>query len=640
MTSKKGLSLYARTLLLGLGPALIISIMLGGYFINARIQDVKVEMQNKGELIAVQLAATSDYFVLTGNPSIINPLTRVLLEDKDVELIEIEDISGGLLFSESDDNFALSENSRDSLNWYQADIIQYDVLQEEDDWFETGRNRARVLGQVRVGLSQAFVEQRQQEILLHAMLIAFVAMAVCALIAWLSGARLVRPIKKLSEVVDQLSQRLYDTRTEETASGEVGQLQVGVNKLANELQKAEKVQQHYVKDLIRAREASESANKAKSEFLAVMTHELRTPMNGVLGMLQLLQGTQLSKEQNEYVDVAINSGDHLLGLINDILDFSKIEQGRIDLDEQYFDLIESLKSLCDSFTPIAQKKGLQFNAHFMTHTNLWVKTDQTRLKQVLLNLMGNAVKFTDTGSINLSLQDMSIEGDEVDLAIVVQDTGKGINQEHLSRIFDAFQQEDASISRQYGGTGLGLAISKQLVEKMGGELDVQSEKDRGSTFICRFRWPVNIASEHAETNQESAKQESFNGRVLLVEDNDVNQKVAMKMLNNLGVNVDLAEDGEVAVQRCQENTYDLVLMDLQMPNMDGYEATKIIRSEPGSNRHVPIIALTANAFYDVKTQCMQAGMSDFLAKPYKKATLMQVLSRWLHQGDAPVSLLK
>ncbi|WP_396589197.1 ATP-binding protein [Bermanella sp. R86510] len=644
MANKKGLSLYARIMLLGLAPALVLSIMLGGYFINARIQDVNLELENKGKLIAVQLAATADYFVLTGNQSIINPLTRVLLDDKDVDLIEIEDISGGLLFSQSDQGFDQQSDARSHLNWYQADIVQYDVLQDDDDWFNGSMvnqtDRARILGQVRVGLSQKYVSQRQQEILLHAMLIVIVALTICGLIAWLSGIRLVRPIKRLSDVVDQLSQSQYHTRTEVSASGEVGQLQKGVNKLAIELQKAEQVQQHYVRNLIRARETSESANKAKSEFLAVMTHELRTPMNGVLGMLQLLQGTPLNKEQADYVDVAISSGDHLLGLINDILDFSKIEQGRIELDEQVFDLVTSLKKLSDSFTPIAHKKGLSFQLELNGLNALWVKSDETRLNQVLLNLLANAVKFTDVGTISLAVENYQPKGDRAGLDIIVTDTGKGIQKEHMERIFEAFQQEDASISRQYGGTGLGLAISKQLVDKMNGELIVASEKYKGSRFICRFEWPVNTYVEATTSATAAPANESFKGRVLLVEDNEVNQKVAMKMLQSLGVEADLAVDGIEAVTKCQQALYDLVLMDLQMPNMDGYEATKVIRSQPGKNRHVPIIALTANAFYDVKNQCMQAGMSDFLAKPYKKATLSQVMSRWLHQGSGHISLLK
>lgn len=631
MSHNKGWSLYSRTLLLGLGPALILAFTLSGYFMNARLLDAERELDNKGQLIAVQLASTADYFVLTGNTSIISPLARVLLEDKDVQFIEVEDISGGLLYSQSDSDIGMDDQAsiKGILRWYQADIIQYDVLADEDDWF-TKESKEKILGQVRIGLSERYVGERQNQIILHAFLIGFVAMAISALIAWLSGARLVKPITKLSTTVDLMAHGDYSARTKEDASGEVLQLQTGVNTLANALQKAEEIQRHYVDNLISAREASEAANKAKSEFLAVMTHELRTPMNGVLGMLQLMQSTEMTEEQVEYVDIALSSGDHLLELINDILDFSKIEQGSIELEERYFDLHTSLQKVSDGFKAIVMAKELDFKVELSAATDLWVKSDETRLHQIMVNLLGNAVKFTQNGYVGLSVQNIVYDESKVKMDIVVSDSGKGITEENIERIFGAFQQEDASISRQYGGTGLGLAISKQLVEKMNGELVVQSAANQGSRFICQFVWDLMTESDKApEEEAASTLQDSFSGNVLLVEDNEVNQKVAVKMLEDLGLQCDLAEDGIQALKLCRQNQYQMILMDLQMPNLDGYEATRVIRQEEGLNQKTIIIALTANALFDVKTQCIQAGMNDFLAKPYKKTNLKEILTRWV-----------
>ncbi len=630
-----GWSLYTRTILLGVGPALLLALILSGYFIHARIQDVHQELDDKGQLIAVQLAATSDYFVLTGNNSIVDPLSRVLLDDEDVEFIEIGDISGELLFSKGGDRVALlttqeQQTLRANLRWYQADIIQYDVLQDDDDdWFgQSGVEK--VLGQVRVGLSDNMVRQRQGEILFQATLIGLVGMVLSGLIAWLSGARLVRPITDLSETVDKMREGDYKVRTPETASGEVGTLQRGVNTLSSALQKSEEIQQHYVESLIKAREASEAANKAKSEFLAVMTHELRTPMNGVLGMLQLMQTTDLSEEQNEYVDTALSSGDHLLGLINDILDFSKIEQGSLELENRFFNLHESLERVGEGFKAAAMGKGLEFRLDIDAAKQLEVQTDETRLRQVLVNLLGNAVKFTDRGFIELSVHSVDLAGDQVDVEIHVGDSGKGISKENLARIFDAFQQEDASISRQYGGTGLGLAISRQLISKMGGVLEVESEKDKGSVFICRFSF--RYRAQNGETPvlpTPSEPSERYDATVLLVEDNDVNQKVAQRMLQHYGIRCDLAMDGRQAINLSEGRRYDLIFMDLQMPNVDGYEATSVIRNGQSSNVKTPIVALTANAFSDVKGQCLKVGMDDFLAKPYKKETLQEILAKWL-----------
>lgn len=626
-----GWSLYSRTLLLGLGPALAISIILSGYFINARILDVKQELDNKGQLIAVQLASTADYFVLTGNLSIITPLARVLLDDEDVQFIEIEDIAGGLLYSQTDEAYLTNKVGEDkgTLKWYQADIIQYDVLSHEDDWF-TKENNEKILGQVRVGLSDTFIQKRQDEIILHASLIAGIALLICALIAWLSGEKLVKPISRLSEAVDNMTHGDYSTRIQESATGEVGQLQSGINLLAGALEKSEQVQQHYVDSLISAREVSEAANKAKSEFLAVMTHELRTPMNGVLGMLQLMQSTKLTEEQLEFVDIALSSGDHLLGLINDILDFSKIEQGRLELDSRFIPLHKSLLRVSDGFKGVVLSKELEFKVDIDEIENLTVKTDETRLHQVLVNLLGNAVKFTSSGHVALSVENIIYKNGKVKLYIVVSDTGKGISEENMEHIFDAFQQEDTSISREFGGTGLGLAISRQLVEKMGGKLIVQSAFNQGSRFICQFDWEASSKSVVSpEVNETEPVGEVFIGEILLVEDNEVNQKIAMKMILEFGLKCDLAENGLEALNMCKDKKYDLILMDLQMPVLDGFEASKSIRSDFGLNSETSIIAMTANALYDVQAQCEQVGMNGFLAKPYKKALLKDVLRRWL-----------
>jgi len=628
-----GWSLYSRTLLLGIGPALVISIILSVYFINARLLDVKEELDKKGQLIAVQLAATSDYFVLTGNPSIITPLARVLLDDDDVQFIEIEDIAGGLLYSDSDADLFSGDNptNKGVLRWYQADIIQYDILADEEDWF-TKNNREKILGQVRVGLSEAFIKKRQNEIVLHAVLIVSVSLLICGLFAWMSGAKLARPISRLSAVVDNMTHGDYTARITKSTTGEVGQLQTGINLLADALEKSEQVQQHYVDSLIKAREVSDAANQAKSEFLAIMTHELRTPMNGVLGMLQLMQSTTLGEEQLEYVDIALSSGDHLLGLINDILDFSKIEQGSLELDSRFIPLNESLIRVADGFKAIVAGKPLEFKIDLGKLENLTVKTDEKRLHQVLVNLLGNAVKFTQKGYISLSVENISFVNGQVSLEIIVSDTGKGISEQNMEHIFEAFQQEDTSISREFGGTGLGLAISKQLVEKMNGKLIVQSAFNQGSRFICQFTWDAShrnslmVAEEYTKETEER-----FTGEVLMVEDNTVNQKIAIQMLFEFGLDCDLAEDGMQAISMTNKKKYGLILMDLQMPVLDGFEATKVIRTAGALNADTHIVAMTANALYDVQAQCEKVGMNGFLAKPYKKSRLKDILKQWLVQ---------
>lgn len=631
--ARKGWSLYTRTLLLGLVPALILSFILATYFISARIKDASHELDNKGQLVALQLAASSDYFVLTNNEAIVKPLTKALLDDRDVEYIEIEDINGNLLFSQHD-HLVAEDNNRGLLRWYQADIVQYNLLVDDEDWFSAGQGQnQQVLGQVRIGLSESSVFERQKDILSHALIIAVIALFIVGLVAWLSGQRLARPIHLLSNAVKQMREGDYKIRVSVTSSAEVGQLQEGVNTLASALARSEEIQQLYVDSLIKAREASEAANKAKSEFLTVMTHELRTPMNGVLGMLQLLQTTTLNAEQSEYVDTALNSGDHLLGLINDILDFSKIEQGQIELEKHYFSLYDSLLRVVETFRSAVLAKGLEFTVDVNAIRGLDVQSDDTRLHQILVNLVGNALKFTEKGFIRLAVREVHINSEQVNFIIDVSDSGKGISADNISRIFDAFQQEDASISRRYGGTGLGLAISRQLIERMGGKLTVNSSLNKGSVFSCHFSLPCRVQDgmQPIVTEHGLEDVQKFNARVLLVEDNDVNQKVAIRMMNYMGLSVDVAADGIQAIKMANQYPYDIIFMDLQMPRMDGYEAAKSIRSQANINNRTPIVALTANAFFDVKEQCLAVGMNDFLAKPYKKSSLINILNRWL--GD-------
>lgn len=631
--TRKGWSLYTQTLLLGLVPALILSFILATYFISARIKDASHELDNKGQLVALQLAASSDYFVLTSNEAIVKPLTKALLDDRDVEYIEIEDINGNLLFSQHDHTSPDAQTARGQLRWYQADIVQYNILMDDEDWFNSQQNQnQQILGQVRIGLSESSVFERQKDILLHALFIALVALFIVGLVGWLSAQRLARPIHLLSNAVKQMREGDYKIRVGVTSSAEVGQLQEGVNTLASALARSEEIQQLYVDSLIKAREASEAANKAKSEFLTVMTHELRTPMNGVLGMLQLLQTTTLNTEQSEYVDTALNSGDHLLGLINDILDFSKIEQGKIELDKHYFNVYDSLLRVVETFRSAVSAKGLEFNVDINEIRGLDVMTDDIRLNQVLVNLVGNAVKFTEKGFIRISVREVHINTEQVDFIIDVSDSGKGISADNISRIFDAFQQEDASISRRYGGTGLGLAISRQLIERMGGKLTVNSTVNKGSVFSCHLTLPCRVQEGMQPLLADKTLQDmqKFSARVLLVEDNDVNQKVAIRMMNYMGLTVDVASDGIQAIKMANQFAYDIIFMDLQMPRMDGYEAAKRIRTQENINNKTPIVALTANAFFDVKEQCLQVGMNDFLAKPYKKSSLINILNRWLN----------
>ena len=399
--------------------------------------------------------------------------------------------------------------------------------------------------------------------------------------------------------------------------------------------------------LIEARRTAEQTARDKSEFLAMMSHEVRTPMNGVLGLAELLLDTPLSADQRHSVETILRSGASLLDILNDILDFSKIEAGRIELEAIPFHLPELLGDLRSLWGPRAFERGLALELRVAPDAPPDLVGDSGRLRQILSNLIGNAVKFTERGSVTIEVEQLERGAQDCLLRISVNDTGIGMNKAEQARLFQPFSQADASTTRRFGGTGLGLAICHRLVERFGGAIDVQSEKGRGSTFFFTARFALGTAAQGSARTRAAATAAptKFTGRVLVVEDHPTNRAVARANLIHLGLEVLEAVNGREALDVLAGTQADLVLMDMHMPVMDGLEATRRFRAgeRPSTSRaRLPIIAMTANVLPEAVQACRASGMDDFLAKPFARDKMVALLARWLprqaHRGE-PVAAM-
>jgi len=483
-------------------------------------------------------------------------------------------------------------------------------------------------GYMQIAVSTAHLQDDITEhVNLIRLLIALILICLALAISLLLHSSVLKPITHINNRLLRLSQlHQVDEQITLVSTNELDRLNESVDLIQDLTHK----QKHREQQLRVAKEQAINANTTKSTFLATMSHEIRNPMHAILGALSLLDKSKMDIEQQHFIDTSLKSANILLGLLNNILDMSKIEAGKLQLEHRPFDIQGILLGVTSVLEPLAQKKNITLQHSSNIEEPLWLLGDDNRLTQILINLTNNAIKFTQQGHVDVIMHAV-IQSNHTQLCFTVKDTGIGIPENKLKHIFDDFVQSDSSFSREYGGSGLGLAISKQLITLMKGAITVTSQVDTGSEFTIKLALENTSAPIiEAPIPQIKVQFDDTPTHLLLVEDNKANQFITKTILQRAGYAVDVAGNGLLAIEACEKKRYQLILMDLQMPEMDGFGATKGIRQVSNINRDTPIIAMTANATTEDRENTLAVGMNDFLMKPAREDQLMKKINHWLN----------
>jgi len=616
MTCTRSRSLQTRTLLYNVSIVGAVITCLTALFLLEQHTAIERQLQLRAESLAEFLASQIQFAMLVGDRVEMDRMAASALHTEDVLYVEFANSTGEILVrsARSWQSGSTAANASGRLE------VARQVLAPESAVSDLGAQASRRggLGCVRIGFSMQKPAALFAQTMRSALVVAVLAFALILVVQYVQFRRLLAPLQDLIQFTHLVGKGDLSQAAPVKRRDEIGQLAVAFNEMVGKLN----VSREEMKLLVKQ---AQEVSRLKSEFLANISHEVRTPMNGIMGMAEVLIGTPLDAEQQEYLRLIRVSTDSLLSIINDILDFSKIEAGKLDLDRVDLHLHELIPDIAKSMRVIAVQKGLTLECHVDGNVPARLLGDPIRIRQVLVNLIGNAIKFTASGLVRVTVEPQT-PGQPGELLFSVRDTGIGIPEEQQKHIFEAFRQADGSTSRKYGGTGLGLAICTRLTSMMGGRIWVDSRPQAGSVFHFTAILSLPEGSPVLSNEHKKPLPALRQLHVLLAEDNPVNQKVAMRLLERGGHSVVCANDGQEALEAFRREPFDVILMDVQMPNMDGIEATaEIRRLETSDRKRTPILALTANAMKGDRERCLSAGMDGYVPKPLHPGELFETI---------------